>query len=215
MKFGIVNNKTGAVISDPMPYNWQRFKNILQAWGGNAALLPEHPDGAMHCGFISVLPAVEKYTTPPAGHSYQARFTSWALLGDTIYRETEWHQLPDDLIVRQLKKGLADLRWKAEVGGVTLPDGNTHIKTDRESQAALSSAYSSLKDGLIPDTPWKAAEGWMDVTFSQLKPIAQAVAHHVRACFDAEHRVEQQIDNADTNTLLNFNLSAAFNAAMS
>lgn len=83
---------------------------------------------------------------------------------------------------------LADVaarRWQAETGGIVI--GGTPIATDRESQAQLSSAYTSLSGGLIADTPWKAADGsFTMVTLAGLEPVAQSVAAHVRACFDAE-----------------------------
>ena len=86
-----------------------------------------------------------------------------------------------------LKKQLGDLvaakRYQVETGGVTLPDG-AFIKTDRESQAQLSSAHSSLASGLIADTPWKAGAGlFIRVTLAEVTPIATAVAAHVRNCF--------------------------------
>lgn len=80
---------------------------------------------------------------------------------------------------------LADHRWQIETGGIVV--AGTPIKTDRESQAQLSSAYTSLKGALISDTPWKTADGtFVRVTLAQIEPIAKAVAAHVRACFAAE-----------------------------
>lgn len=89
--------------------------------------------------------------------------------------------------VKKLKLAdIASSRFALETGGIELP-GGIKIKTDRESQAQLSSAYSSLKDGLIPNTPWKTATGLsVLVTLDELRPIATAVAYHVRACFQAE-----------------------------
>ena len=86
---------------------------------------------------------------------------------------------------------LAALRYQKETGGITL--AGVAVRTDRESQAQLNGAYVSLKEGLIPDTPWKAANGWMPLTFADIAPIAQAVAAHVRACFAAERAHAQAI----------------------
>jgi hypothetical protein len=79
---------------------------------------------------------------------------------------------------------LAAERWEREVAGIVI--GGLTIKTDRESQAALTSAYVSLKYGLIPSTPWKGEDGWAVVTLPQLEPIAEAVALHVSSCFANE-----------------------------
>lgn len=80
---------------------------------------------------------------------------------------------------------VAAKRWQVETGGILI--GGTPIATDRESQAQLTSAYTSLKGGLIANTTWKAADGnFTLVTLAEIEPVAQAVATHVRACFAAE-----------------------------
>jgi hypothetical protein len=79
---------------------------------------------------------------------------------------------------------LAARRYEVETGGITI--GGAEIKTDRESQAQLNSAFTCLQAGLIADTPWKAVNGWVTVTLAEIQPIAQAVAAHVRDCFATE-----------------------------
>lgn len=79
---------------------------------------------------------------------------------------------------------LAALRYQKEMAGIVV--GGVMVRTDRESQAQLNGAYVSLKEGLIPDTPWKAANGWVPLAFADIAPVAQAVAAHVRACFANE-----------------------------
>lgn len=87
---------------------------------------------------------------------------------------------------------VAAKRWQVETGGIIV-DG-IPIKTDRESQAQMSSAYTSLKNSLIEDTPWKAADGSFSlVTMAELEPVAQAMAAHVRSCFDAERAHNEAI----------------------
>lgn len=97
-----------------------------------------------------------------------------------------------------LKAQAAAARYDKETGGLALPNGTT-IRTDRESQAQLSAAYNSLKNGLIQSTPWKAGEGvWVPVTLVEIEPIAQAVANHVANCFAAERSHCEAIDLIDT-----------------
>ncbi|WP_429052843.1 DUF4376 domain-containing protein [Aeromonas rivipollensis] len=103
---------------------------------------------------------------------------------------------------------VAAKRWEVETGGITI--SGAPIKTDRESQAKLTSAYTSLKGGLITDTPWKAADGSFTlVTLAELEPVAQAVADHVRACFAAERshndaiallQTQEELDAYDIHT---------------
>lgn len=86
---------------------------------------------------------------------------------------------------------LAALRYQKETAGIGV--GAVRVRTDRESQAQLSGAYLSLKEGLIADTPWKAADGWLPLTLAEIAPVAQAVAAHVRVCFGNERAHAQAI----------------------
>lgn len=92
---------------------------------------------------------------------------------------------------------LAEYRLSVEVGGLQLADG-LRVLTDRESQGQLSSTYTDLKYGLIPNTEWKAANGWQVVDLETMEPIALAVAAHRRACFRGERLVMEAIEAADT-----------------
>jgi hypothetical protein len=76
-----------------------------------------------------------------------------------------------------------------------------------------SSAYNSLKDGLIADTDWKGKSGWVVVTITELAPIAGAIAAHVRGSFGAERIVAEAIEQADQATLLAMNIKTDFLAA--
>ncbi|WP_324009742.1 DUF4376 domain-containing protein [Aeromonas dhakensis] len=92
---------------------------------------------------------------------------------------------------------VAAKRWQVETGGIII--AGHPIATDRESQAQLTSAYTSLKGGMIADTPWKAADGSFTlVTLTDLEPIAQAVGAHVRACFAAEQEHNESIKALQT-----------------
>lgn len=108
----------------------------------------------------------------------------------------EWATLTEDWRGEILGR-LADYRFGVETGGLTLPDGS-RILTDRESQAQLSSAYQSLSQPFVDSIDWKAAGGWVTVTETELRPIAQAVAQHVQGCFTAERRVSETIAGATT-----------------
>lgn len=94
-------------------------------------------------------------------------------------------------------KELASHRFSFETSGLSL-GSDLQILTDRESQAQLGSAFTTLQAGLVPDTDWKAANGWESVNLEQIKPIATAVAAHVRGCFRGERIVEKAIKQAST-----------------
>lgn len=119
-----------------------------------------------------------------------------------------------DYLRAQLKSALAAHRWQVETGGVALPDGS-RILTDRESQAQLTSAFQTLTQPFVGEIEWKAAEGWVTVTEPELRPIAQAVAQHVQACFKAERQVSEQIEAAEGAEALHaFNIAGEFAAAL-
>lgn len=108
---------------------------------------------------------------------------------------------------------LATYRFGIEVGGLSL-DGGVKILTDRESQSQLSNAYVTLKHGLIPDTDWKAANGWQLVELEQIEPIARAVAAHRRGCFRGERVVQGLLNEAQTIADLGgIDIRAKFQAA--
>ena len=92
---------------------------------------------------------------------------------------------------------LALARFSYEVGGVTV--GGARIKTDRESQATISGAYTTLKDGLVPSIDWKADGGqWVQLTVTEMAGIAQAVAQHVQSSFTLERQLAAQVAAATT-----------------
>jgi hypothetical protein len=112
---------------------------------------------------------------------------------------------------------LAEYRLSFETAGLDLANG-LRVKTDRESQAQLSSTYTDLKYGLIPNTDWKAENGWQVVDLETMEPIARAVAAHRRACFRGESVVIAAIEAADTIALqevidINADFAAAYQAA--
>jgi hypothetical protein len=97
---------------------------------------------------------------------------------------------------------IAEWRYTAEISGVTL--NGASIRTDRESQAQITGAYTSLKNGFLASVNWKDANGqWVSLSLEQIEPIAIAVAQHVQACFDAEMALAQQVNAAQTIEAVN------------
>lgn len=94
-------------------------------------------------------------------------------------------------------RDIANWRYQKEVGGINL--NGSLIRTDRESQASVGSAYSSLKNGLVDRVSWKTGDGtWVELTEVEISVVASAVARHVRDCFDAEKELVEQLDQALT-----------------
>ncbi|MBF0232293.1 MAG: DUF4376 domain-containing protein [Desulfamplus sp.] len=99
---------------------------------------------------------------------------------------------------KELKKAvLADLRWQRETAGITV-NGRT-IKTDRESQAKLTSAYTAAQINPMITINWKCEDGWVSLNATEIKNIANAVIAHVQSCFNRENELQDAI-NIDINT---------------
>lgn len=208
----------GQIVCDPIPYDQARFASIVTRYSGNPAALPAQLDatsGVIDCGSLQVLPS-ETVTEPqPKAWGYQASTSPWQVQDRAFKRVISWQALADlDALKEAALSALAELRYHREVAGITLGNG-MQIATDRQSQAMLASAYQSLSNGLMADTDWKSATGWVTVTQTELEPLATAVAQHVRACFKAERAVAGVIDQSTADELLELDLTVAFNQALS
>lgn len=127
--------------------------------------------------------------------------------------EAEWAELTEQRRKVRLQE-LADHRWRIETGGVELPDG-TRILTDRESQAQVNSAYTTLREDFITTADFKGENGWVLITLAEITPIAKAVARHVQPCFTAERRVGEKIKAAeDAEALHAINIAGEFAAEL-
>lgn len=92
---------------------------------------------------------------------------------------------------------IAAWRYAQETGGIIV--GGSRIRTDRESQATIVSAFTSLKEGLITTVDWKTATGaFITLGPAEISGVAQAVAMHVQACFSAEALLVGEVKNAQT-----------------
>jgi hypothetical protein len=93
------------------------------------------------------------------------------------------------------KAQLADIRFQKETAGIVL-DGGMVVRTDRESQALVTGAWSASQ--LNPDIvlDWKGANGWVTLNATQIAQIAAVVTSHVQACFTWEKELAEALDDA-------------------
>lgn len=92
---------------------------------------------------------------------------------------------------------IAAWRYNLEVSGVFV--NGVAIRTDRESQSQLASAYTSLKNGLLTSVEWKAADGtFATLGLAQVEGIAAAVASHVQMSFASEKTYVEQVNACTT-----------------
>jgi hypothetical protein len=97
---------------------------------------------------------------------------------------------------RQLKADLAEQRWNAETGGLTLPSG-VRIKTAREERATLIALLADMEIAGLESVDFKAVDGFITLTRYEARSLSRAMADHVQGCFSAERAACEFIDALD------------------
>jgi hypothetical protein len=101
-----------------------------------------------------------------------------------------------DKLKNDKRAEIANARWKAETGGITL--NGVEVATDRESQALLMGAVLAAQNNQQYKANWKAKNGWAVLDAATILAVADAVRTHVQACFDREKLLQEQIEAATT-----------------
>jgi hypothetical protein len=93
----------------------------------------------------------------------------------------------------------ADVRWRKEVGGITVAD--VHVATDDRSKQMIIGAR--IAAGADPEwsTKWVGADGSInDIDATTIVAISDAVQVHVNACFTIYASVKSDIDTGAITT---------------
>ncbi len=97
---------------------------------------------------------------------------------------------------------IAKWRYEREISGVTV--NGVKVSTDRESQAALNGAFTSMSQGFISSVEWKTSTGsFVTLGLEAITQIAQAVAVHVKTSFSLEKEYVDQVNAADSIEAVN------------
>lgn len=107
--------------------------------------------------------------------------------------------LPEPYVRMRLKEYAAAVRWAKTQGGVTLPGGMV-IDTSEASKTKIDQALALLEKGWAMTLNWKTRNNWLTLDLATMTAIAQAVAAHEQACFDAEQAVTSAIDAGTVST---------------
>lgn len=118
-----------------------------------------------------------------------------------------------DYLKAQVKATIAARRYAFETRGVDV--NGVHYRTDRESCAALTGAYSSLTTGLLSSVSWKTGTGeWVELNAETVQPVARAVAEHVQLAFELEQAHGAVIDDMTTVAeLVSYNTADGWSTA--
>lgn len=162
--------------------------------------LPDEPDAESLAalGFAPVNP-----TDAPAADSLAKRVVESApqLNGQGEYIQT-WRvvDLSEDelraLTARlkgEAKARATSYRWHKETNGITLPSG-VAVATKKDDQDRIDTVLNSMERYSLTSVDFKAASGWVTLTYDELKAVGSAIAAHVQACFSAERIHHEALD---------------------
>ena len=82
-------------------------------------------------------------------------------------------------------------RYVVETGGILF--NGMSVMTDRQSQSLITGAYNYVDANPDVTVQFKTASGFVELTSTQVRSVANAVASHVQASFAAEGAVNQAI----------------------
>lgn len=102
-----------------------------------------------------------------------------------------------DALRDQLKAEVTALRWTKEAGGIVTADG-LQILTETSDQDRIDTALSNMERYGLSSVDFKAASGFVTVTYDQLKAIGRLIVLHVQGCFTAERDHYQALDKLDS-----------------
>lgn len=104
---------------------------------------------------------------------------------------------PPPMDADQLRLYAAHVRYRREIAGISV--GGAEIATDRESQALITGALLRVMRGTESIT-WKAQQGFVELSASQIEAIADAVAAHVQDAFGREGTADAGIADGSITT---------------
>ena len=130
----------------------------------------------------------------PAKWDQLSQVGSPTLLNGKWIKPVQVVDLPDSTpaadVLSKFLDAVANARYEAETGGISF--GSTRIKTDRESQATITSAWAVAKQNPSTVIDWKAAESWVQIDAATMIAIGDATFAHVQNCFSKERQLAEQ-----------------------
>jgi len=139
-------------------------------------------------------------TSIPAGKRAIAT-TAGYVEGELVEIHT-LEDIPLDELKADKLAALAQRRWEAETGGVTV--NGALIRTDATSQAKITGAVSLFQaDETLTSMDWEAQPGvFVELDATAMTAIGIAVGRHVQACFSNGRALSEAISAASDATAL-------------
>lgn len=115
---------------------------------------------------------------------------------------------------KALKAAVTDARWRAEVGGIELPNG-MRVRTGIDDQNRINSVLANAPRSGMTSVRFKGdGDVWVDLPIATLEQIAVAVALHVQDCFMSESAHHDAIDALQDFELGSYNVATGWPGLM-
>ncbi len=103
-------------------------------------------------------------------------------------------------LLNKISEKVAEHRYNKEVNGANY--GTYIVKTDRESQATITSTVVALQAGLVSNVEFKFQNGWKTLDTTEFFNVATIISGHVNNCFKAENTTLTTLGNLPLEELI-------------
>lgn len=159
----------------------QQIYNVADFWFALAAKIASGLDAADKDAILDQLSNKEAALISAAG--------DWPETPETLLTIVAgWSPEP---VAVDLYSYAATKRYAVETGGIVI--NGMSVMTDRASQALITGAYNYVDANPDVTVQFKTTSGFVELTATQVKAVATAVAAHVQASFAAEGAIDEQI----------------------
>lgn len=163
------------------------------------------PDGTLHLRLIKGLNVIPKGAVPVSEELWLRLLNetdgTWTLAKDGTISKAPAAPLTQVEIAEQTALIIANTRYEHEISGIVVR--GMSITTDDRSKALIASAALQAMRSPKHVLHWKTADGFVEISGTQLLEVADAVNEHVQACFGRERELLTALANGQfTETML-------------
>jgi len=187
------------VFLGPKEWHSRMFQTVIEDDYGVTATLPRvDPNGRFDVNADIVIRPVE-FASPPSFNPKIERLAGPFFIPaqDKVVGYYSVEYLPIDSVKNALKATAADLRWKIEVGGLTMniQGQDIRVTTARGDRDVFAQAFQLGADNVS----WKFdSTTWLILSNAEIGTIVQAIVAHVQSQYEWELNKINEIDSCTT-----------------